>query len=206
MRRITFSVLALAAAAGCTGSDTVRPTNHDHFDLASLRNPALEKSAEVQSGIAEVRRATAQFHNFDKALEAGYTVWSPNPSTGVCPSNAEGNMGYHLVNLALRGSAANPAGADATIDLTRPEMLLYEKLPSGKMKLVGVEYLVFKAAWEAAQGAGAPPPQVLGQPLPASSHAFPGGTGSIAHYELHAWIWSPNPLGMFYPYNPDISC
>jgi len=70
----------------------------------------------------------------------------------------------------------------------------------------GVEYLVFTAAWEAAQGAGAPPPQVLGQPLPASSHAFPGGTGSIAHYELHAWIWSPNPLGMFYPYNPDISC
>ena len=115
-------------------------------------------------------------------------------------------MGYHLVNVPLRGGAANPAAGDATIDLLEPEMLLYEKQANGKIKLVGVEYIVFKAAWETANGAGAPPPEILGQPLLASSHTFPGGTGNIDHYELHVWVWSPNPLGMFYPWNPDISC
>lgn len=115
-------------------------------------------------------------------------------------------MGYHLVNVPLRGGAGNPAGGNAIVDLLQPEMLLYEKKANGKVRLVGVEYIVFKAAWEAANGIGAAPPEILGQPLLASSHTFPGGTGNIDHYELHVWVWSPNPLGMFYPWNPDITC
>jgi len=205
MHRATITFFALATALGCRSSDPVQPMSHSPHQLA-LKNPALEQSAEVQSGLAEIRKATAQFHDLDKATAAGYTVWSPDPATTACPSSAEGNMGYHRVNLGLRGSAANPAAADQTIDLTHPEMLLYEKMGNGKMRLVGVEYLVFKAAWETAHGSGAAPPEILGQPLLLSSHTFPGGTGNIPHYELHVWVWSPNPLGMFYPWNPDITC
>lgn len=207
MKRVTIAVLALAAAAGCRSSDPIQPAmQHNSPQEMALRNPELAKSAEVQAGLAEIRQATAAYHDFDASIAAGYTVWSPDPATTACPSNAEGNMGYHRVNVSLRGSAANPATADPVVDLEHPEMLLYEKMANGKMRLVGVEYLVFTAAWESAHGAGAPPPEILGQPLLASAHTFPGGTGNIPHYELHVWVWSPNPLGMFYPWNPNITC
>ena len=165
-------------------------------------------SPEVQAGLAQIRAATARFHDTDEATAAGYTAWSPDPTAvnATCPSNAEGKMGYHRVNLSLRGPAADPSNADATINVERPEMLLYEKMANGKLRLAGVEYLVFTAAWERVQGVGAAPPEVLGQPLLASAHTFPGGTGNIPHYELHIWVFQPNPLGMFYPWNPRISC
>ena len=139
---------------------------------------------------------------------AGYTAWSPDPTvTGsTCPTSTLGNMGYHRVNVPLRGGAANPAAGDAVIDLTQPEMLLYEKTSTGAIQLVGVEYIVFKAAWERDHGAGAAPPEILGHPLLASSHTFPGNAAPIDHYELHVWVWKDNPLGMFEPYNPVITC
>lgn len=206
MHRKSITLLAFVAAA-CSSQAPSEPASHDMHSAESLRLVAAT-SPEVQSGLAEIRRATAKFHDYQKAIEAGYTAWSPNPllTGSTCSTSAEGNMGYHLVNVPLRGGAANPAGGNAIVDLLQPEMLLYEKKANGKVRLVGVEYIVFKAAWEAANGIGAAPPEILGQPLLASSHTFPGGSGNIDHYELHVWVWSPNPLGMFYPWNPDITC
>jgi hypothetical protein len=207
MNRKPLTLIALVSTIACGGGSSVEPMSHD-LHAAQLRGVAAENSPEVNAGLAEIRRVTAKFHDYEKAIQAGYTAWSPNPlvSGSTCPTSAEGNMGYHLLNVPLRGGAANPATADATIDLLQPEMLLYEKQANGKLRLVGVEYIVFKAAWEAAHGSGAAPPEILGQPLLASSHTFPGGTGNIDHYELHVWVWSPNPLGMFYPWNPEITC
>lgn len=206
MYRKSITIIALLASA-CSSEAPVEPVSHAMHSAEALRL-VTANSAEVNAGLAEIRRVTARFHDYEKAIAAGYTAWSPNPLAqgSTCPASAEGKMGYHLVNVPLRGGAANPAAGDAEIDLLEPEMLLYEKAPNGKLRLVGVEYIVFKAAWEAANGIGAAPPEVLGVPLPASSHTFPGGTGNIDHYELHVWIWSPNPLGMFYPWNPEISC
>jgi hypothetical protein len=200
-----ISLFALLLAAACSTEKPVEPASHD-IHSTELRNVAPDNTPEVNAGLAAIRRVTAQFHDLDKATAAGYTVWSPDPQTTACPSSSEGYMGYHRVNVPLRGGAGNPAAGNTVIDLLQPEMLLYEKQANGKMRLVGVEYIVFKAAWEAANGVGAPPPEILGQPLLLSSHTFPGGTGNIPHYELHVWIWSPNPLGMFYPWNPDITC
>jgi hypothetical protein len=28
----------------------------------------------------------------------------------------------------------------------------------------------------------------------------------LHHYDLHAWIFKPNPLGLFHPVNPDVKC
>jgi hypothetical protein len=206
MYRATLTMMALVAVTACKSNDAVQPMDHDMSEMIALKNPSLEKSPQVQSGLAQIRSVTSIFHELDSATAHGYTVWSPDPAIATCPTSTEGNMGYHRLNPSLRGSAANPAAGDATIDALRPEMLLYEKKANGELKLVGVEYLVFKAAWEAAHGVGAPPPTVLGQPLLASSHTFPGGMGNIPHYELHVWLWSPNPLGMFYPWNPNIEC
>src|ERR671933_2003088 len=205
----TIPSLALVLAAGCAREATTPTESHTHSaaSLAAVRGRG-DLGPGVLAALAQVRRETAPFHDLDKAIAAGYTVWSPNPfaAGATCPSSPEGNMGYHLVNVALRGGAANPAAGDAVIDPLQPEMLLYEKRADGKMHLVGVEYLVFTAAWERVHGAGAPPPEVFGQPLLPSLHTFPGNPNPIPHYELHVWIWSNNPLGMFYPWNPTVTC
>jgi hypothetical protein len=186
----TSSITALALAVLIAGCDS--PTD----------------GPDANDQIREVRSLTESFRSIPAAQAAGYTVWSPDPAAAnaTCASSAEGKMGYHLVNVPLRGSPATPAQGDATVDYRRPEMLLYEKRADGQLNLVGVEYIVFKDAWERVNGAGAAPPRVLGQPLPASKHSFAPGGPEIEHYELHVWLHSQNPNGMFSHWNPNITC
>jgi hypothetical protein len=210
MVRRALSVLTLVGCTACADqAPTVVTTEaQEHAGHAAASRSRGDLGPEVLADLARVRQATARFHDLDAASEAGYTVWSPDPfaPNATCPSSPEGNMGYHRVNVGLRGGAANPAAGDATIDPLRPEMLIYEKRPDGNVHLVGVEYLVFAAAWERVNGAGAAPPEVFGEPLLLSTHTFPGNPNPIPHYELHVWIWASNPLGMFYPWNPTVSC
>src|SRR5690606_20109091 len=76
------------------------------------------------------------------------------------------------------------------------------------LKLVGVENLVFAAAWQAA--GHAEPPSFQGIPYehmvddPATpvdeAHMFE------PHYDRHVWLYRDNPNGMFKPFNPSVSC
>ena len=213
MLRKSLTALTFLIVTACA-DDARPPAGPDpagslaHAGHAAVSAGRGEFGADVLADLAEVRRVTARFHNIDAAMDAGYTVWSPDPfaPNATCPSSPEGNMGYHLVNVALRGGAANPAAGDAVLDPLRPEMLLYERRPDGKLHLVGVEYLVFTAAWERVHGAGAAAPRLFDETVPASLHTFPGNPNPIPHYELHVWLWSPNPLGMFHHYNPTVTC
>ena len=207
MLRSPAPILALLLFVACSG-DAPTMSASRAAPSTTISGNDRDLGSDALSNLAQVRRATAPFHDLQVAMVAGYTVWSPSPfvAGATCPTSAEGKMGYHLVNVSLRGSAANPAAGDATIDPEHPEMLLYEKRADGQLHLVGVEYLVFKAAWEREHGVGAPPPEIFGQPLLASLHTFPGNPGPIAHYELHVWIWTSNPIGMFYPWNPTVTC
>jgi hypothetical protein len=203
----TLSVLVLFGAAACS-SETAPNAQRHATAHPSTSEGVGQLGPDVLSQLAQVRQLAATYHDLDAANAAGYTVWSPDPfaPNATCPSSSEGNMGYHLVNVPLRGGAANPAAGDAVIDPMHPEMLLYEKRADGNVHLVGVEYIVFKAAWERVHGAGAAPPEVFGQPLLFSLHTFPGNPDPIPHYELHVWIFTSNPLGMFHPWNPTVTC
>lgn len=163
---------------------------------------------EPENTIKLLRADYAAFTDVAKANAAGYTTWSPDPAAAgaTCASAPEGKMGYHLVNVPLRGAASSPATGDAVIDPRKPEMLLYEKKSDGTMSLVGVEWIVFKAAWEREHGAGAAAPTVLGQPLLLSEHTFVAGGPPIQHYELHVWLFKDNPRGMFDPWHPNVTC
>jgi hypothetical protein len=101
----------------------------------------------------------------------------------------KGAMGIHFVNLTIKGPP----------DPMKPNVLVYEPV-DGKLKLVAVEWLVpLSVATER--------PSVLGQPFqgPMEGHEplIPQG---FHHYDLHAWLFKDNPLGMFSPTNPDVSC
>ncbi|HSJ65877.1 MAG TPA: hypothetical protein VK922_18490 [Gemmatimonadaceae bacterium] len=148
--------------------------------------------------LAAVRAATAQFHDVSAALAAGYRPAS------ACEATPAGGMGVHYVNGSLMGliPGSFPVnGTDATIDPSAPEVLLYEPRPDGSLRLVGVEYLVFAAAWDAVH---ATPPELAGEPFALMSGAT--AHGFLPHYELHVWLWRHNPSGMFAPWNPAVTC
>lgn len=154
-------------------------------------------AAAGQSSVAALRSATAPFHDIDTAMAAGYTVEVADLAgiTCIADPGGAGTMGIHYLNPAL---------LDDSVNATTPELLIYAPAANGGLKLIAVEYLVLKADWEAANGAGAAPPELFGEHF----HLTPAGNryGLPDFYELHAWVWQPNPSGMFFEWNPRVSC
>jgi hypothetical protein len=141
------------------------------------------------------KSATARFHDLDKAEAAGYGKF-PDAAGIACiesPTGA-GGMGVHYVNGGLVG--------DAVLDPTRPEALVYQPKPGGGVRLVALEYIVFKAVWEAAGHVS--PPSMFGRQFDFTNS--PNRYGIPPFYALHAWIWKPNPSGILEPYNPRVDC
>ena len=135
----------------------------------------------------EVRRATEQYQDVSAATAAGYALF-----LGCVSSPTGGAMGIHYVNSQLVG--------DGKIDAARPEALMYEPR-GGKLELVGVEYIVLAAAWDAASKT---PPTLMGQLF--HYNPAPNRYGIPAFYALHVWAWRDNPQGTFVDYNPRVSC
>ena len=101
----------------------------------------------------------------------------------------KGAMGVHFVNVTLQGPP----------DPNKPNVLIYE--PDGKkLRLVAAEWLVPLAAAKER-------PSMFGQPFqgPMEGHE-PLIPKEFVHYDLHAWLFKENPLGMFSPTNPDVTC
>jgi hypothetical protein len=153
--------------------------------------------------LAQIRAATAKFHDVDEALAAGYVQASP-----CVEAPGLGGMGFHYVNPRL---ASDPA-----IDPLQPELLLYAPGNDGGLKLVGVEYWTIALARTDAGpspwfGAAAPPngfvtstPSLLGRPFdgPMAGHE----PSMPWHFDRHVWIWLDNSSGMFAQFNPKVGC
>ena len=149
-------------------------------------------------GLSDARAGTAQFHRLDAASSAGYTVEVIDRNNLACidDPNGTGGMGIHFLNPSL---------LDGQVDAATPELVIYEPTKNGGMRLVAVEYLTLKSVWDAAHGgANAAPPSLFGTPF----ELVPAGNryGLPDFYELHAWIWKENPLGMNNDWNPTVTC
>lgn len=164
--------------------------------------------SDVNSLLAEVRRATAKYHDETVALADGYV------STVECvEAPGLGGMGIHYVNFAL----ADPAPPVGSVDELTPEILLYAPIEGG-VRLVGVEYSALALA-NTPDGPApwfdpiTPPPlgwfttaptlfidQLMHGPMPGHEPEQPW------HYDLHAWVWQANPNGVFEDFNPTVSC
>lgn len=150
--------------------------------------------AGLEDELAQVRRVTARFHDVDAALEAGYELGWVNGAgvriiTGCVSNPTAGAMGYHYFNAELM--------ADLTTDVLQPEVLVYAPGRNGKRKLAAVEWVV------RGQNSNPPgvssPPSVLGMPM----HIL---VPAVGFYIKHAWVWKPNPAGMFADWNPEVAC
>lgn len=138
--------------------------------------------------VREVRLATRDFRDVTVAMGEGYS------SSGSCVSGPqEGAMGIHFPNGDLVG--------DGVLDAQHPEILIYEQR-GGRLRLLGVEYLVLAAAWDASHPGA--PPVLMGQQF--HYVGSPNRYGLPAFYELHVWAWKDNPHGMFVDWNPAVSC
>lgn len=201
---IVGALTAAFAAAAC--GDAAYPTKP--AAAVAPTEASLQASGGGPSQLAAVRRATAAFHDIDKAIAAGYV----SPVGGHCDETAAGAMGVHSSNPLL---LQNPA-----LDPEQPEVLLYLPTGGGNYRLVGVEY--FQAVllrntvtnevapwfaptpWPANYVVVNPAPSLFGQTFqgPMAGHV----PGMPWHYDLHVWAWAPNPSGTFAQWNPSLSC
>ena len=152
---------------------------------------APDSSEKVQALINDVRRATAPFMDVEEAIRAQYVKF-PDLSGDCVSEPGQGSMGIHFLNGALISTVLDPL---------RPAALMYMPTKHGKLKLLGVEYIVFQAAWDAQN----PQPPVM------FNHPFhlvrsPNRYGVPAFYELHLWVWEHNPDGIFNDWNPAVRC
>jgi hypothetical protein len=159
---------------GSTPAATVEPASaHAHATGEALTATQLQ-------GVARVRRATTALHDIAAAHDAGYTVQYP----AGCAHSPSGAQGFHYLNPEL---------VDATVELLKPELVMYEPQPDGSLQLIGVDYVVPFDAWTQPE-----PPTLLGMPFMRNE--------PLGVWALHIWAWRPNPSGMFAMWNPKASC
>jgi hypothetical protein len=128
--------------------------------------------------VEQVRTANEGFKDVAVAVSEGY---APIP----CASGVDGGaMGVHYVNATLIGES---------VDVNRPQAIMYEPKADGKMELIAVEYITTKG------------PAALGGQLFNFTGA-PNRYGLGPVYELHVWAWKSNLRGAFADMNPAVSC
>jgi hypothetical protein len=158
---------------------------HTHSDQ---REVTQEQKKGTSALVAVVREATERFKDVAAAEAENYF------SQFGCVSGPDaGAMGMHYVNFQLV--------FDGEIDATRPEIVIYEPVGNGKLKLIGADFLVLADAWNAKHSG---PPELMGQLF----HLFeaPNRFGLPAFYTLHVWAWKESPTGTFVNWHANVSC
>jgi hypothetical protein len=164
--------------------------------LTAVVSGGAEAEEPYKAEIDALRQSLAKYQDVYTAVREGYfsTVGCVHYSGETREGHMEypkGAMGIHFVNSALFGPELDPM---------KPQILLYE--PVGKtLRLVGVEWIVPLKSGITER------PVVFGQPFqgPMEGHVplLPQG---FVHYDLHAWLFKDNPLGLFSPTNPEVKC
>ena len=163
--------------------------------LAAVSTAGTTSASAAPDDAAAARRGTSAYHNSSVITEdhaQWFQLYDLNHIT--CIDDPAGGMGIHFVNGARLSDPREIA--------SRPEAVIYEPKANGALRLVAVEYVVTKEAWEAAGNTGRP--SLFGKRF----ELVPEGNryGLPDFYELHAWIWRHNPNGMNEDWNPKVSC
>lgn len=176
MRTASLVHCAVIALAGFWGAAPALAEEPKKADIDAARK-ALEKYQDPYVAVRDLYLSTVGCVHYSGEKIAGAMDYP------------KGAMGIHFVNVTLQGPP----------DPNKPNVLIYE--PDGKkLRLVAAEWLVPLAAAKER-------PTLFGQPFqgPMEGHE-PLIPKEFVHYDLHAWLFKDNPLGMFSPTNPDVKC
>jgi hypothetical protein len=159
---VSFTVMGSALINNHTASALTKGTNH--------------LSAATQEELAQVRAATAKYHDVNQAEADGYI------NINFC----EPGEGCHFLKPSL---------VDANVDLTQPEILLYAPGPGESgLHLVAVEYVVPLTS----------SPGVQPVAFSDDADAWRVDTEGAGLWELTAWVWLHNPNGTYEQHNPRV--
>ncbi|WP_416959614.1 hypothetical protein [Streptomyces sp. Agncl-13] len=151
---------------------------------AAPAHAAPDPDPSAWTELSKTTQATAKYGYEGFAAAGGYA------RTDTCVADpTEGGMGYHYVN---------PANIDS-VDPQKPAALVYADgfndkytgtSSGGSRKLVAVEWVV--------KDTGQTAPTLFGQTF--QKGQLPG------YFTLHAWLYKPNPAGLFAAWNPEVVC
>lgn len=185
--QIQYSMLVLTLVAVSTSQSQAQNSQSDgvtmHHEMVSSQN-----NSQAGALITVVRQATARFRDVSVAQAEGYSL-----QFGCVSGPDSGAMGLHFVNGAIVASGV--------LDATRPQIVIYEPQPDGRLKLIGADYLLIASAWDASHSG---PPELMGQLF--QYFEAPNRFGLPAFYTLHVWAWKDNPNGAFVNWHPHVSC
>jgi hypothetical protein len=161
---------------------------HPHPPTAQQKKQTPAQQSNASALVKIVQDSTERFKDVSVAEAEGYAL-----QFGCVSGDDFGAMGLHYVNGALVNSGV--------LDATRPQIVIYEAMPDGGRRLIGADYLLIAAAWDAKHSG---PPELMGQFF----HLFtsPNRFGLPAFYTLHVWAWKENPKGAFVNWHPNVSC
>jgi hypothetical protein len=185
-----FATQCLLIALVLTNVCSSRAVAQDGHSHTSPPQQELTPEQHRKAGalLKIVRESTERFKDVEVAEAEGYEL-----QFGCVSGDDAGAMGLHYVNGALVNSGV--------LDATRPQIVIYEAIPGGGLRLIGADYLLLKQQWDAKH---AGPPELMGQLF----HLFdsPNRFGLPAFYTLHVWAWKDNPNGAFVNWHPNVSC
>jgi hypothetical protein len=215
---IAVSVVALAGTCYDRGADAIGQMEERTMYRGLLTVTALLLSSTFAHAedydLDALRAAVEKYKNVDAALADGFV---PDPS-GECISAAAeglpaemGGMGIHYIHpakLKLAAPGDRVDGGSTHTDFMDPAVLLYEPQADGSLELVGVENLVFEAAWRAAGQQGAPVTNGRDWDHMADDPATPGDEahGFMPHYDQHIYLFRPGGGDDMAAFNPNVRC
>ena len=167
-----------------------RAQDHDGHGAPAAAAAPQKLTQQQNDLVALVKIATERFRHVTRQEQVG----DPFVLLFGCVSGGDfGAMGLHYLNGALL--------KDGLIDVTKPEIVLFEPTPNGGIRITGADFLVFAADWDAKHSG---PPELMGQLF----HLFdsPNRFGLPPFYTLHVWAWKDNPAGAFTNWHPKVSC
>jgi methanethiol S-methyltransferase len=182
------ATLGALVVMSCWSAQTLAQGGQTHTLASQHQQATADRKGEASAFIKVVRESTERFSDVSVAEAEGYGL------TFGCVSGSDwGAMGLHYVNF--------PLVLDGVLDPKRPEIILYEPMPNGRLRITGADYLVLADAWHANNVA---PPELGGQLL----HFFesPNRFGLPPFYTLHVWAWKENGNGAFVNWHPKVSC
>ena len=182
---VTSSIVGVLVVVALSPVAAFAQGDHAHAAAAQL---TPDQKTGANALVEVVRDATERFKDVRIAQAEGYGL-----QFGCVSGPDAGAMGLHFVNFPLVG--------DGELDAARPEIVIYEPLPNGRLRLIGADYLVLADAWNAKH---ASPPELMGQLF----HLFesPNRFGLPPFYTLHVWAWKENPTGTFVNWHSNVSC
>jgi len=184
-----YSTIGVFLLMSAGPSRALAHDGHTHSATSQHHQPAQDQKNQTGEFVKVVRDSTRRFRDVSQAEAEGYGLLF-----GCVSGPDVGAMGLHYVNLEL-------AFDGGELDATRPEIVIYEPEPNGRLRMTGADYLVIAKDWDDKH---AGPPELMGQLF----HLFesPNRFGLPAFYTLHVWAWKDNPSGTFVNWHPKVSC